>query len=242
MMSAAMGMVEERTQKFRARKNITFLLLFAIVMFFVALSSAYVVSKGSADYWVSFRIPVQFWYSTAMIIASTLTIQLALVLVRKDRPKAAAIWLVITLMLGCGFTFSQLSGWSSLISKGYYVTDKILRSTGTYGEDFTIARRGVTLLNEGGVYFLPEDQAHAKPLNAEMADYKNTSSSFFYVLTAGHWLHLAGGMVVLIVLAVKSLMGRYSMENHAGVWQGTMYWHFLTALWIYLLLFLMSVH
>lgn len=242
MMSTAMGMVEERTQQFRARKNITFLLLFAIVMFFVALSSAYVVSKGSADYWVSFRVPKPFWYSTAVIIASTVTIQLALMMVRRGRPTAAALWSIVTLLLGVAFTFSQFSGWEQLISKGYYVTDKILRSSGTYGTDFTIARKGITLENVAGQYYLPDDAAHARPLNAEMEDYRNTSSSFFYVLTAGHWLHLAGGMIVLVVLVIRSLMGRYSIENHAGVWQGTMYWHFLTALWIYLLLFLMSVH
>lgn len=241
-MNAAMVQVEERAQHFRARKNITWLLLFAIVMFFVALSSAYVVSKSSADYWVSFRMPKAFWYSTAVIVASSLTIQMALVSVRKGRSKATALWLVISLVLGVGFTFSQFAGWKELISKGYYLTDKILRSGGTYGVDYTIARQGVTLQLADGNYYLPDDAAHAKPLNAEMADYRNTSSSFFYVLTAGHWAHLLGGMIVLIVLVIKALMGRYSAEDHAGVWQGTMYWHFLTVLWIYLLLFLMSVH
>ncbi len=241
-MSTASASITERESGFRARKNITYLLLFAIVMFFVALSSAYVVSKGSADYWVNFRIPAQFYYSTATIIGCSLTIQMAYNLVRKDRSRAAGLWLVITFLLGLAFTFSQASGWMHLISKGYYMTDKIMLSSGTYGEDFTILRKGVPVELVDGQYYLPEDTAHNKPLNAEMADYKNTASSYFYVLTFGHWLHLAGGMLVLVVLMVKAFLGRYGPGNSIGVWQGTLYWHFLGGLWIYLLLFLRFVH
>ena len=55
-------------------------------------------------------------------------------------------------------------------------------------------------------------------------------------------LHLVGGLLVYIVLAIRSLMGRYTAEEHTGIWQGTLYWHFLGGLWIYLLLFLTVVH
>ena len=73
-------------------------------------------------------------------------------------------------------------------------------------------------------------------------DYQNTASSYFYILTVGHWVHLAGGLVVLMVLTFKALRGRYSPENHTGIWQGTMYWHFLGGLWVYLLLLIAFVH
>ncbi len=225
-----------------ARRNITYLLLFAIVMFFVALSSAYVVSRSSALYWVTFRIPRPFLISTAIIVVSSVAAQLGLVAVRRGQARAATGWILVTLLLGCGFTWFQRAGWLELIGSGNYMADKILRNTGAYGVDYTVARKGITLLQEGGSFFLPDDLQQAKPLNAEMEDYRNTSASYFYVLTVGHWLHLAGGLWVYIILALRSLMGRYSAEEHTGIWQGTMYWHFLGALWVYLLLFLTVVH
>lgn len=225
-----------------ARRNITYLLLFAIVMFFVALSSAYVVSKANALYWVSFRIPRPFLVSTAIIAVSSVAAQMALVTVRRGQARTATGWILVTLLLGCGFTWFQRAGWLELIGSGNYMADKIMRNNGTYGTDYTVARKGVALLLEGGDFFLPTDVQRAKPLNAEMEDYKNTAASYFYVLTVGHWLHLAGGLLVYIILALRSLMGRYSAEEHTGIWQGTLYWHFLGALWIYLLLFLTVVH
>ena len=233
----------ERDLKVRARKNVTYLLIFAIVMFFVALSSAYIVSKSSTDYWLSFRIPTAFYYSTAVILASSLTMQMALWTVRKGNGRGAALWLVVTFLFGVSFTFTQFSGWADLASrKMSLVTDKITMTQGVYGEDFTIARKGVTLDQVDGQYYMPDDAAHAKPLNADMADFWNASSGYFYVLTVGHWLHLLGGLIVLLVLTMKALMGRYNAVYHTGVWQGAIYWHFLGALWIYLLLFIATVH
>ncbi len=233
----------ERDLKVRARKNVTYLLIFAIVMFFVALSSAYVVSKSSTDYWLSFRVPAAFYYSTATILVSSLTMQMALWTVRKGNGRGAALWLVVTLLLGIAFSFSQFSGWSEMASRRMsLVTDKITMTQGVYGEDYTISRRDVTLEQVDGQFYLPDDLAHAKPLNADMADFWNASSGYFYVLTVGHWIHLVGGLIMLAVLSIKALLGRYNAVYHTGVWQGTVYWHFLGGLWIYLLLFIASVH
>ena len=233
----------EREHQVRARKNLTYLLIFAIVMFFVALSSAYIVSKSSTDYWISFRVPRAFHISTAIIVVSSISVQLALMTVRKGRGRMAAIWLLVTLALGVAFSFSQFSGWSELASrKMSLVTDKITMTQGVYGVDYTIARKGITLEQVDGQFFLPDDLAHAKPLNAEMEDFWNTSSGYFYVLTVGHWVHLLGGLIMLTVLSIKAFMGRYSAANHTGIWQGTIYWHFLGGLWIYLLLFIAAVH
>lgn len=233
----------ERDHKVRARKNVTYLLIFAIVMFFVALSSAYIVSKSSTDYWLSFRVPTAFYYSTATILVSSLTVQMALMTVRKGNGRGAALWLAITFVFGIAFSYSQFSGWSELASRRMsLVTDKITMTQGVYGTDYTIARKGITLDQVDGQFYLPDDLAHAKPLNAEMADFWNASSGYFIVLTVGHWIHLLGGLIMLLVLSIKALLGRYNAAYHTGVWQGTIYWHFLGGLWIYLLLFIASVH
>jgi cytochrome c oxidase subunit 3 len=63
----------------------------------------------------------------------------------------------------------------------------------------------------------------------------NPSSSFFYVLTAAHALHVLGGLagIVYVINKVgKSVLRRSTLDATAR------YWHFMDALWVYLLLLL----
>jgi cytochrome c oxidase subunit 3 len=63
----------------------------------------------------------------------------------------------------------------------------------------------------------------------------NPSSSFFYVLTATHALHVLGGLAGLsyvIRKLSKSSLRRSTLDATAR------YWHFMDALWLYLLLLL----
>jgi cytochrome c oxidase subunit 3 len=65
----------------------------------------------------------------------------------------------------------------------------------------------------------------------------NISGSFFYVITALHLTHLAGGLIALLVTLVKSAMGKYKPDSYLGVKLCATYWHFLGGLWLYLFLF-----
>lgn len=69
--------IEDLPRKLKARKLLTWLLLFTIVMFFAGLTSAYVVSM-SGGYWVDIRLPDAFLVSTGCIAVSSLFIQMAL--------------------------------------------------------------------------------------------------------------------------------------------------------------------
>jgi cytochrome c oxidase subunit 3 len=63
----------------------------------------------------------------------------------------------------------------------------------------------------------------------------NPSSSFFYVLTAAHALHILGGLggiVHVIRKLSKSVLRRSTLDATAR------YWHFMDVLWVYLLLLL----
>lgn len=64
------------------------------------------------------------------------------------------------------------------------------------------------------------------------------ASSFIYLITVFHVLHLLAGIISLIVVSVKSYKGNYNSTNFLGVEVSIIYWHFLGALWIYLFLFL----
>jgi cytochrome c oxidase subunit III len=71
--------------------------------------------------------------------------------------------------------------------------------------------------------------------------YSNASGSFFYVITLMHLLHLAGGIIALSVVWIKSIQGKYNSGNLLGVKLCAIFWHFLDILWIYLFLFLLFV-
>ncbi len=237
------SMAPDPDQQVRARRNLTYLLLFAIVMAFSGLLSAYLVSKGSMEYWVSIRIPTAFYWSTAFILLSSVTAQLALVSVRQGRTRLAAPLLAATLALGLAFTFSQVNGWQQLRSLGNVLSfSKVLQTSGVYGQDYTIARKGVPLVMADGAYYMPDDVDHRKPLNDEMADQSNGASQYIYVLTALHLAHLVFGLLSLIFMAVMAGMGRYTASTNVGLWAGTLYWHFLGGLWVVLLSFLLLVH
>jgi len=63
----------------------------------------------------------------------------------------------------------------------------------------------------------------------------NPSSSFFYVLTAAHALHILGGLGGIIFVIRKlsqSVLRRSTLDATAR------YWHFMDVLWVYLLLLL----
>ena len=63
----------------------------------------------------------------------------------------------------------------------------------------------------------------------------NPSSSFFYVLTATHALHVVGGLAGLVYVIRKlgkSTLRRSTLDATAR------YWHFMDLLWMYLMLLL----
>jgi len=63
----------------------------------------------------------------------------------------------------------------------------------------------------------------------------NPNSSFFYVLTSMHALHVLAGLLALAYLAHRLAVKRSAMRR--SIFDNTaVYWHFMAALWVYLLL------
>ena len=63
----------------------------------------------------------------------------------------------------------------------------------------------------------------------------NPSSSFFYVLTAAHALHVFGGLGGLVRAIIKLNQGTLRRSTLDAT---SRYWHFMDVLWVYLLLLL----
>jgi cytochrome c oxidase subunit 3 len=61
------------------------------------------------------------------------------------------------------------------------------------------------------------------------------SSSFIYLLTGTHAIHLMGGVLALLVAGTASLLQRPVATRSIVVDVTGWYWHFMALLWVYIL-------
>ena len=62
----------------------------------------------------------------------------------------------------------------------------------------------------------------------------NPASSFFYIFTGLHALHLLGGVAALTFVAMRNF-SRAKVTRSVAAEITSFYWHFLDALWLFLL-------
>ncbi|HEU4634021.1 MAG TPA: heme-copper oxidase subunit III [Flavisolibacter sp.] len=89
----------------------------AIIMMFAGLTSAYIVKSGQAG-WEEVKTPKVFWYSTAVLIVSSVTIQAALRSFKQRAMGRFRSLFLITLLLGIAFVWLQWTGFSYLWNHG----------------------------------------------------------------------------------------------------------------------------
>jgi cytochrome c oxidase subunit 3 len=156
----------------------------AVLMFFMALSSAFLVRKGGPD-WVPVRIPALLWFNTAVLLASSGTLELARKrLARADVLGFRHLWLV-TNVLGIVFLTGQVVAWRVLVKQGIYLAS-------------------------------------------------NPASSFFYIFTGAHAVHLLGGVIGLVYVARRNY-DTAKITRTVAAEVISYYWHFMDALWLFLL-------
>lgn len=65
--------------------------------------------------------------------------------------------------------------------------------------------------------------------------------AFFYMLSAVHGAHVVGGLVALSWTLRRAATGAYTPGRRAGLTHAAIYWHFVGAVWIYLLVLLSTL-
>ncbi|HET8645883.1 MAG TPA: cytochrome c oxidase subunit 3 [Vicinamibacteria bacterium] len=163
------------------------LFLGTLTMLFLGFSSAYVVRRAGAD-WAPLPRPGVLWVGAGLLLASTVTLEIARRRLRGWDLVGTQGWLALTGVLGGLFLVAQLLAWRALAAQGVFLAT-------------------------------------------------NPHSSFFYVLSGLHALHLVGGLVWFAVALWKVRRMAYTPGEDALVLFAT-YWHFLTVLWAYLLVLL----
>jgi cytochrome c oxidase subunit 3 len=68
----------------------------------------------------------------------------------------------------------------------------------------------------------------------------NPGSSFFYVLTAAHGVHLLGGVVALAYVVFRARRIAIGQARRTPLDVTAIYWHFMDALWIYVFFVLLN--
>ena len=106
----------------RAKKMMLWFGIISMVMMFAGLTSAYVVSKNRPDLISGFELPQSLYWSTMVIILSSITFIFAKKSIEKDNRKNGTMFLLATLLLGIIFVILQFQSFAEIISAGYYFT------------------------------------------------------------------------------------------------------------------------
>jgi len=156
-----------------------------ILMFFMALVSAYIVRKDIPNSgWHPLTVPRILWLNTAVLIASSFTLSHARKLFKANNQQGFRHWWGVTTILGVFFLVGQIVAWRQLAAAGLFLAT-------------------------------------------------NPSSSFFYVFTAAHGVHLLGGVLALTWILFRPT---HRLTKGTATEVAAMYWHFMDGLWVFLFL------
>jgi cytochrome c oxidase subunit 3 len=160
------------------------LAILSILMFFMALASAFIVRRGSND-WIPVHIPAILWVNTLILLASSLALELSRRrLASSDLRGFRALWFLTT-GLGILFVAGQVFAWRQLFLQGIFVAS-------------------------------------------------NPASSFFYIFTGLHGVHVLGGLGALLYVLLRNF-DRAKVSRPVAAEIVGHYWHFMDALWVFLL-------
>jgi cytochrome c oxidase subunit III len=152
-MAAEIKIVEEAKAQvgMNPKKFALWLFMVSVIMIFGALTSAYIVRQAEGN-WLDFEMPTMFWITSALILASSVTMHWAYLSAKKDNKEMMKVAMVITVILGLGFLVGQWLGWNELVANGIYLVGR--ESSGVSGSFMYVISglHGVHVIS--GVIFL----------------------------------------------------------------------------------------
>ncbi len=116
--------MNEQNKRIHPHKFTLWVGIGSIVMMFAGLTSAYIVKRNLAN-WITFDLPVIFWYSTAVIIVSSITIMLARNYFKQRAMFKYRQMLMATMFLGILFIAMQCIGFTQLWNNGITLTKNV---------------------------------------------------------------------------------------------------------------------
>jgi cytochrome c oxidase subunit III len=120
-MTSEFKIVEEpkKPLSMNPKKFAMWLFIATVVMLFAAFTSAYIVRRAEGN-WVFFDLPDMFYYTTVMIVLSSVTMQWAYFAAKKDNLEIVKVSVGITSVLGAAFVIGQFLGWGEMAKQGVH--------------------------------------------------------------------------------------------------------------------------
>jgi cytochrome c oxidase subunit 3 len=98
-----------------------FATMFSITALFATIVIAYVVRSQTRSHWQPIHLPPLLWVSTALIVVSSGTLEMARRALARYRARGYARWLSLTFFLGLGFLLLQAICLRQLVDQGVYM-------------------------------------------------------------------------------------------------------------------------
>ena len=141
----------------------------------------------------------------------------------KDFQLPSAFYFSTALIIGCSLTFHLAK--KAIQKNNQTATTAFLLATLALGIGFVILQFvGFGQIVANGYYFTGAESS--------------ITTTFLYIVTVVHLVHLAGGLISLLIIIYNHFKQKYNSTQTLGIELGAMYWHFLDLLWVYLFLFL----
>ncbi len=118
------AVMNEQKKGLHPNKFSLWVALGSMVMMFAGLSSAYIVKRNQAN-WLTYNIPLVFWYSTGIILLSSLTMILCRKAYLNRQMNQYKRWLAVTALLGIAFVFMQYFGFVEMWKNGITITRNV---------------------------------------------------------------------------------------------------------------------
>lgn len=189
--------------------------LIGVFMIFVSLTSAYVVRQGLPSLDPATNTLVRDWIPVrlpALLFLNTLVLLMSGISMEMARHQAAR-------EARAAITVSEKSA---------------SKSDGTSWLALTVVL---------GIIFLVGQWVAWRELAATGFYVSTTpSSSFFYLLTGMHGVHLIGGVVALLAAGGVALLRRSALSQAVITDVTAWYWHFMAFLWIYIFCLMKFLH
>lgn len=116
-----MRIVEEpkKVLAMHPKKFALWLFMASVLMLFASWTSAYIVRQAEGN-WLFFDLPTTFYYSTLIIVLSSVTMQLGYFAAKRDLTDRVRTLVLATAIMGVVFLVLQVWGWSQLVSNSVY--------------------------------------------------------------------------------------------------------------------------
>ncbi len=120
MVTPAGHKYSEEQRLFQARKFGLWIGIAGMLMVFTSLTSAYIVRKAAGN-WLEFKLPDVFFYNALLILASSLALQMAYRMFKRQKFGLYRGLLALTWFMGLFFLVGQYVGWRQMNEMGIFL-------------------------------------------------------------------------------------------------------------------------